>query len=252
MKISIITVVYKDVKGLEETKKSIFSLKKTDYEWIICDGGTGQEFDQWIKDIPSDICWVSEPDHGIYDAMNKGLKLATGDYIVFMNAGDIFSDKDVLETVSGLVLESNADIILGGSTLVFPRGKKHYRKPKNVGYLWHGLPASHQSIYFKRESISDLMYDTKYKICGDYYFVSKAVVNAHGKMRIQYLDKSLVDFRVGDTSYKNPFLLMKEPYLIQRDVLNIGLARRCLSLIKRCISTLGFVAFSHLEGKSKK
>jgi len=253
---SIITVVYNDLEGLLNTKESLDNQSNQFFEWILIDGnstdGSAEEVKGLVK-TQSKVKGFSESDTGIYDAMNKGKDLAKGEYIVFMNAGDIFSNNEVLQLVANKVSNlKNLDIVMGGSTLIFPAGKKHYRSPKTIDYMWHGLPASHQSIYFRKEILTDIQYDLKYKICGDYYLMSRILESSEKSLEIECVDSPLVDFRVGDTSYKNPLLIMKEPYLIQRDVLKKTLVSRLLSLGKRMISTLGFVIFSHAKINQSK
>ncbi len=243
---SIVTVTYNDLQGLRSTYESILIQRFTNFEWLVVDGGSKDGTPDFLRSIQCPfLVWISEKDQGIYDAMNKGINMSSGDFVVFMNAGDVFSGEWVLQNIYNFVALQNArvDIVYGGATLVLPNGKRYYRKPRvEEKYIWHGLPANHQATYFSRKCLGEIMYDCRYRICGDYFIVAK--FHKSGANPI-YLDETLVDFRVGDTSHRNPRQLFWEPYVIQRDILKMPLYSRILSLIKRAISFTGVVIMSH-------
>lgn len=245
---SIITVVLNDASGLKKTLESVYNQSYTNFEWIVIDGESTDGTKEYIE-INNRIIkkWISEKDQGIYDAMNKGIQISNGQYIVFMNAGDMFSDSGVLGLVSDHLMFNNSDVdvILGGAMLVFDNNIKIYRAPRNIdSYLWHGLPAYHQATYYKRERVQNTPYDLKYNICGDYYIISKLFMEG---LKEIYIDKSLVDFRMGDMSYRNPYKLFAEPYDIQKEVLNLSFRTRCMSLIKRLVSFISYILVSALS-----
>ena len=236
---SIITVVYNDVGGLVLTKTSIASQTFTDFEWIVIDGGSSDGAVDFLKQCdPLDLSWVSEKDRGIYDAMNKGMLKSSGEYLVFLNAGDTLPSSDTLSQVrKALGIVPKPDVLLGGAEYIFPDGKTLFRPPKKVAQsIWHGLPANHQATYYSRAILEGLLYDIKYKICGDYYLIAKLYKKGFTPV---YLEKPLVRFEVGGASYVNRRLLFWEPFLIQRDVLLQPVLWRMASLLKRGISTLG-------------
>ena len=112
MKYSIITVNYNNKEGLRRTIESVIHQTFHDYEFIIIDGGSTDGSMDVLKEYDAQInYWVSEPDSGIYNAMNKGIAKAKGEYLNFMNSGDCFYTADVLEKVS--LYNSNADFIVG-------------------------------------------------------------------------------------------------------------------------------------------
>ncbi len=242
---SIITVVLNDVPGFLKTRNSIACQNHREFEWVVIDGGSTDGTIDAIKKSASLIArWISEKDDGIYDAMNKGIRLCAGKYVVFLNAGDIFPNTHVLEDISDHLsrLGYDPDIIFGGATLVLPNGLTKYRAPRMIDeYIWHGLPANHQATYYNRNRINDILYDTQYKICGDYYLVAKLFTRG---VNATYLKIPLVNFRIGDTSYKRPIKLFCEPYLIQNRILNMTFSLRILSMFKRLISTLGLAILS--------
>lgn len=101
MKISVITVNYNNKKGLEATINSVISQKYLDFEFIIVDGNSNDGSKDIIYKKRNYITkWISEPDSGIYNAMNKGVKMSTGDYLIFMNSGDEFYDTQVLDKIA--------------------------------------------------------------------------------------------------------------------------------------------------------
>ncbi|MGV3547381.1 MAG: glycosyltransferase, partial [Pedobacter sp.] len=103
-KITIITVNFNNLKGLKKTAESVLSQTYKDFEFIIVDGGSRDGSKEYIEEISDNVTlWVSEPDSGIYNAMNKGIKMAKGDYICFLNSGDIFFDETTLNSVANQV-----------------------------------------------------------------------------------------------------------------------------------------------------
>ena len=102
---SIITVSFNNGDGLQETGDSIQQQTFQEYEWIVIDGGSNDHSVDYLKETSA--LWLSEPDAGIYDAMNKGIDQAKGKYIIFMNAGDLLHDKNTLS----IIAQSNADFI---------------------------------------------------------------------------------------------------------------------------------------------
>jgi putative colanic acid biosynthesis glycosyltransferase len=242
---SLVTVVLNDLSGMMQTMNSIHSQCCVDYEWIIVDGDSTDGTKEFIASLgPQVSIWRSEKDKGIYDAMNKGVKLATGRYAVFMNAGDVFTNSDTLQKVHDHVCETNyvQDIIFGGATLILPNGMKIYRAPKDMNTsIWHGLPAYHQATYYRTVRLKETLYSDTYQICGDYYLAAKLYLQG---VKSSYLNESLVHFRVGGISYQNPLKLISEPYSIQKNVLKLSLFIRIASVCKRLFSLTGIAVLS--------
>lgn len=244
MKISVVTVVLNDLNGILNTFRSIKSQRNCNYEWVVCDGGSTDGTLSFLEGLSNDVKWVSRKDRGIYDAMNIGVTMCTGDFIVFMNAGDLFYHHESIATVAEyLADEGGTDILFGGAILKFPvSGREIYRPPRTVkDSLWHGLPANHQATYYRKSMLSKTPYDLKYTLCGDYYLAATLISTGANSA---YLDKPLAIFMVGGQSYKRLFQLFNEPYLIQRDVLRIPMHYRLASLLKRLVSTIGLMALS--------
>lgn len=244
--ITIVTVVYNDLAGLRKTYESICSQSNRDFHWVVVDGGSTDGAADYLQSLNcSFLTWSSEKDNGIYDAMNRGVSRSAGEYVVFMNAGDVFFDSDVLAKVcvslSGC--QPAADILYGGAMLSFPgSGRKAYRAPRRAEKsLWHGLPANHQATFYRRVLLGVEPYDLKYQLCGDYYLSASLI---QGGARAAYLDEPLAIFEVGGLSYTRRTKLFAEPYCIQRDVLGLPWYYRLASICKRFISMAGFVLLS--------
>lgn len=124
MKVSVITVCYNASQVLERTIRSVLEQTYPDIEYIVIDGNSTDGTQEIIKRYSARITkYLSEPDSGIYDAMNKGITMAEGDYVNFMNAGDIFSSPDVIQKVVDFA-DNRADVIYGYSTAVLPNGRR--------------------------------------------------------------------------------------------------------------------------------
>src|SRR6202521_4290017 len=113
---SVLTITLNDVGGFVKTKASIDTQTFSDFQWIIVDGGATDGTVEHLRRLDRPNCkWISQADEGLYDAMNKGLNLVTGEYVIFMNSGDRFTDQNVLHRVDALLArnEEQADFIYG-------------------------------------------------------------------------------------------------------------------------------------------
>lgn len=243
-KFSVVTVVLNDHAGLLRTGESILD-QTCDLEWIVVDGGSSDATLATLRNYGDDVRWISERDNGIYDAMNRGVSMSEGEYVVFMNAGDTFWDSTVLAKVDGYLSANNQiiDVLFGGAMLSFSGGGRMvYRPPRLVeNSLWHGLPANHQATYYRRSLLNQTPYNLQYSLCGDYYLAATLMRNG---AYAAYLDEPLAIFEVGGQSYKRLAQLFAEPYRIQRDVLGSPWHYRLASVLKRFVATLGFVVLS--------
>jgi putative colanic acid biosynthesis glycosyltransferase len=158
-KYSIITITLNNQAGLKVTAQSIKEQTFKDYEWIIIDGlstdGTQTDLENY------DAYVISEPDNGIYDAMNKGLDVSKGEFIIFMNAGDSFAENSTLTDC----LDYDCDLIYGDGY----EGEA-YRRARNIQYIDWSLNTFHQAYFYRRNVIAKLRYDLNYKIAADYKF----------------------------------------------------------------------------------
>lgn len=165
--ITIVTVCYNAVTTIEQTILSVINQTFTNIEYIIIDGGSIDGTIDIIKKYAKNISvWISEPDKGIYDAMNKGIELATGQWINFMNSGDLFYNSNTLNNIFGKKI-INADIIYGDRLSRCSFGE-FYHKVDSLDKFNKFFPLFHQSIFIKTEVAKKNKFDLKYKICADY------------------------------------------------------------------------------------
>lgn len=169
MKVSIITINLNNRAGLERTAASIVSQACHDYEWIVIDGGSTDGSADVIRRHSSEIAYsVSERDSGIYNAMNKGVDAATGDYLIFMNSGDCLHDPEVLSEF--MRLKVIADIIYGNSERVDADGNRVGETVPtghlSLQYLFFNK-LNHQAMFFSRKCFEKDRYDETFRLLGD-------------------------------------------------------------------------------------
>ena len=170
-KLSIVTINYNDAKGLERTLSSVWNEQTySNFEHIVIDGGSTDGSVDVIKRYADKLAyWVSEPDKGIYNAMNKGIDKAQGEYLLFLNSGD-WLEKESLKNLFSY--NFNEDIVSGNLINVEPNGKARVIKsPKTIKLselMLHYLP--HPATFIKRELFSDKRYNEEYKIISDWIF----------------------------------------------------------------------------------
>lgn len=168
-KVSVITVVYNNVSEIKKTIDSITSQTYKNVEFIVVDGGSDDGTVEIIKNNEDKIYWwCSEQDSGIYDAMNKGVKLATGDFIIFMNAGDTFFNEHSIENVMSQPTICNYDVIYGDYYVHNAYRCNGHRKANKIDSLWKGMPTSHQAMIFKRLSVVPVEYDLNSGLAADH------------------------------------------------------------------------------------
>lgn len=210
--ISIITVVYNSEKLLEPTIQSIISQTYPHIEYIIVDGASKDRTLDIVRSYEKQISkWISEKDKGIYDAMNKGLAMATGDYVLFMNSGDVLFANDTIEKV--FASAKDADVYYGETEIVNEAGEsqgdRRLTPPEDLTWksLKLGMCVSHQSFIPKRELCTP--YDLQYKISSDVDWVikvlkkSKKIVHTH-----IYISK----FLAGGASRQKTMTALKERF----------------------------------------
>lgn len=197
MKLSIITVNYNDARGLERTIRSVISQSFKDFEFIIIDGGSTDASIDVIKKYENSIdYWVSEQDGGIYPGMNKGLRLAKGDYLNFMNGGDCYHSPDVLDVIFSL--NSEADIITGAHS---ENGQRNVGKDGVTMLDLYKWAIDHQATFIRREVALRHPYDEKYRIVSDWKFFIEALVIDN--CTFCYTDTIVVDVDMNGISNTN-------------------------------------------------
>lgn len=207
VKFSIITINCNNKEGLRKTIESVVNQSFKDFEYIIIDGGSTDGSVDVIKEYISHIdYWVSEPDKGIYNAMNKGVVQAHGEYLNFMNSGDCFHDPYVLEKVDSYFYQQD---ILIGKALYTKIGQIKEFSGENVSMmdLLRNHPV-HQAAFIKRYLFDNQLYDESFVIVSDWlFFIQKLVLQ---NKSCQKLDCIIVDYDMEGISSNNPTLYEKE------------------------------------------
>lgn len=205
MKVTIITVTYNSEKYLEDCIRSVLSQDYTDLEYIIIDGKSSDGTLSIIKKYESQIShWISETDRGMYDAINKGMAIATGDVVGILNSDDILASDDVVRKIAEAFQQQQTDTIYGDLEYVDPDDlNKIYRvwkgKPYNRNmFRWGWMPA-HPTFYIKRELVAKFGgYENHFYSAADYEFMSRYLY--YHKLSSFYLPKLFVKMRRGGQS----------------------------------------------------
>jgi len=164
---SIITVTRNNLEGLTRTKNSLDTQLCRDFEWIVIDGASQDGTEAFLQNTSAN--WVSEPDQGIYDAMNKGIARAAGEYLLFLNAGDCLPFPTTLSTLRPEI-PPMADFIYGDALESFPDGPRHFKKARSPRRWAYGMITHHQAMLYRRAALGDIRYNTAYPIAADYDF----------------------------------------------------------------------------------
>ena len=217
-KFSIITITYNAAAVIEPTLQSVLAQTYTNYEYLLIDGGSKD--DTVAKAKASGIRFahiVSEPDNGLYDAMNKGIALATGDYLCFLNAGDAFYAPDTLQTIANAAMaeESLPDVLYGETAEVdearnFVRMRR-LQAPEKLTWrsFKDGMMVCHQAFYAKREIAP--MYDLKYRLSSDVDWCIKVMKQSE---RLVNVNATVVNYLQNGLSLQHHHASLKERFWI--------------------------------------
>ncbi|MGN8071369.1 glycosyltransferase family 2 protein [Mucilaginibacter sp. 22184] len=215
-KLSVITIVYNNVRDIERTMLSVISQTYTNIEYIIVDGlSTDGTLDMISKYHDRISKLISEKDKGIYDAMNKGLAMATGDYVIFMNSGDEFYAPDTVTAV--FASAEDADIYYGETEMMDDSGQSlgQRRHQAPAVFTWrsfkYGMSISHQAIYIRR-SLAD-PYDNRYQLSADIDWIIRAAKKAK---KIVNVNRYVAKYLVGGMSKKKHRQSLKERFDIMK------------------------------------
>lgn len=173
--LSIITITKNNGAGLRGTYGNLLAQSipfESGYEWMIVDGQSHDDTSAFITKEGLKKNFYSSKDDGIYDAMNRGMSLAQGHYIMFLNAGDRLADADTLSLILKHLRQTEADFVYGDALEEW-RGKPMIKKSRPHTTIARGLFTSHQAMLYKRAAIGDLKYGTSFKIAGDYDFTAR-------------------------------------------------------------------------------
>lgn len=221
-KISIITVSYNAEKTIENTILSVINQTYPNIEYIIIDGGSTDKTIDIIRKYDSRITnWISEPDKGIYDAMNKGISLATGQWINFMNSGDFFYNENTIFNIHFENYNNDNIKVIYGDTI---KRKTNFDKriyPKNIHHIHRGIICCHQSTFVSLINKKDVLFNITYKISSDYCQLYKLYLK-YQESSFKYIPQiiSIFDGEFGISS-TNRLQLYKEQLCIRSNNKNI-------------------------------
>lgn len=240
--LSIVTICFNDLAGLKKTEKSIRKIPEllAYAEWIVIDGGSNDGTLPHLYSNTTVNNFLSEPDDGIYDAMNKGIALSDAEYIIFMNSGDEFVNfKNVLE-----MLKSKKFDVISASSEVVSGSFKRIRPARTAIYIWHGIPAVHQSIVYRGRICKEILYDKRFLICGDYAFTAEFYKRGY---KFGICDEVSSRFTVGGISTTCWPNLIKEASYVQSDILKLPKTLIFISMLRRLVT----VVLTYLHYKLK-
>ena len=216
--ITIITINRNNAKGLENTLRSTSYQTCQDFEYIIVDGassdGSVDIIRKYAKNLGDRVKWITEPDKGVYDAMNKGIAMATGDYVQFLNSGDSLASDDVVERMTQELEKNEYPSILYGNLI---KQMSDGKSLKDNGFARHDFTLldfyigtlNHSSAFIKRNLFEKYgRYDEKYRIVSDWKWFMQAIV--FGGEKPVYSDIDVTIFDMTGISETNKELARKE------------------------------------------
>ena len=223
MKITIITAVYNAAQTLADAMDSVLRQTYADIEYVVVDGGSKDGSVDVVRSYEprfgGRMKWVSEPDHGIYDAMNKGIRMATGDVVGILNSDDYFTADDVVEQVAQTLADTQLDAVYGDIHFIRAgqpdRCVRYYSSARfHPRWLRFGFMPAHPSFYCRREVFERAgLYKTDYKIGSDYEMMVRLF--RRYRIRARYIPADFVTMRTGGASTRNVHSRLQ---LIQDDV----------------------------------
>ncbi len=221
---TIITVTYNAGSKVSKTIDSVYKQSCTDYEYILVDGASEDDTVQRIEKQQNQFSeknisyrYLSERDSGVYDAMNKSISLANGEWVCFLNAGDLFYDSETLRKLKDTTQKnSSADIVYGDTIEFKANGLSIYRKALPIEQITQAIPFFHQSCITKLDLIKKNLFDIRYRICADYdFFLGCYQDNA----RFVYIELPVSRYEYGGISScdDNAVLLLREQLEIRKN-----------------------------------
>jgi len=217
---SIVTICRNNLDQLKKTYYSIRNQSFADFEWVVVDGNSDDGTREWLEKNHL-ARWRSEKDHGIFDAMNKGMTRSEGRYLIFMNSGDAFASRDVLEKSYERISErSFPGFVYGDSIDIDETGNQFYRRAKPYKMNKIGMITQHQSMFFARNAIGSTLYSDAYPVTGDYAFISE-ILNKLDAGDILKLDFAVSKFSMGGTNEQYRYKALKEDFRIRKHIIQL-------------------------------
>lgn len=235
-RLSVVTVSYNTYNCIEKTIQSVINQTYLNVEYLIIDGGSTDGTQQIIERYRDWIAYyVSERDKGLYDGMNKGIAAATGDYLLFMNADDVFASDDVLTEIARFIMENpDADVVYGNSAQVLEYGT--YEIKPQVAYINHKMAISHQATFVKLSLLREHPFDLRYRYAADFEQLSSLYLAGYA---FKYIDCLVARVEMtGGTTYNHYIDSVNELYdIIESRGVDVSDERRSMILRKRIVRT---------------
>lgn len=225
MKLSIITINFNNRKGLQKTINSVISQTFTDYEWIVIDGGSTDGSKELIEQYADKFAyWCSEPDNGIYNAMNKGMAYVHGDYTHFLNSGDWLYE----DTTYDNLFKQNlyGDVVFGNVAVFFYDNWIYHQKfdpPTEITpTFFYTKNLCHQSVFLSFKTIQNTKYDELYKISADYKSYFQYMLDGR---TFQQIDQCICYYDANGISSKNAEQRALEQKMIRKELISPAFLR---------------------------
>lgn len=209
---SIITVTLNNYDGVRKTHQSVTTQTFQNYEWVIIDGASTDNTVTYLNSL--NIDHISDSDSGLYDAMNKGIDRAQGNYLIFMNAGDIFASIETLQTLADTLDKKNPDFAYGDALEIF-NNREVYKKTSRHWSIIKGMFTHHQAMVYKRSALGTLRYDLQYKIAADYDFTYRFLNKTD---HVKYIPTPLCLFESGGVSQTQALKGRVEQFKIRQNL----------------------------------
>jgi putative colanic acid biosynthesis glycosyltransferase len=228
---SIVTITLNNLSGLRRTRASIEEQSVGDFEWIVIDGASSDGTVTELQNCHlSNFNYVSEKDRGLFHAMNKGLALVRGQYVIFMNSGDCFAGPSVLRTIRQRIeaTDRKPAIVYGDAFEMTDDSRLALKPARPIHWLNYGMHTHHQAIFYSRDSLTGLSYDESLEVSADYDFTCRVYRREGSSLQVEV---PICIFERGGNSVRRAGLGRSDNWRVQRDVLRHSLARRMLTRI---------------------
>jgi putative colanic acid biosynthesis glycosyltransferase len=246
---SVVTVSLNDLEKLRPTLKNVVEQKRTigddAIEYIVIDGGSSDGTVDFIKENKKDINhWISEPDEGPCDALNKGISLARGNYLAFLMAGDTYAEMDTLRKMQDFILENRyPDFLYGDGLDKLEDGRLFLKKSRHHKWLWYGMFARTPTMFFKKEIVDrhNLSHYVEYTIACDYAFTVQFLDKSETAMKVPF---PICVFALGGQEQQMAIIGLKDQWRIRRDIMKFNISKRsAISLVHVFMLVIRHYAF---------